>query len=143
MAVPAATHMRPFAIGFADRALVEPYGVDGAVLRDRNGGSLRSSIRGTGGDTLRCMERRRTTDEEHGRSGDGKEAAAATFQRATMFSLHHAIHGGKKRGGHSLQQPSTTRKLRSTQSLSFVGHHQPAATLSDAPTLPASRPVNR
>ena len=94
MAVPAATHMRPFAIGFADRTLVEPYGVDGAVLRDRDGGSLRSSIRGTGGDTLRCMERRRANEEEHRRSGDSEEAAAATFQRASMFRLHRANHDG-------------------------------------------------
>ena len=105
MAVPAATHMRPFAIGFANRALVEPYGVDGAVLRDRDGGSLRSSIRGAGGDTLRCMERRCANDGEHRRSRDGEEAAAATFQRAPVFRLHRAIHDGEQRGRHSLQKP--------------------------------------
>ena len=67
MAVPAATHMRPFAIGFADRALVEPYGVDSAVLRDRDCGSLRSSILGAGGNAVRCMGHLRANNEEsHG-----------------------------------------------------------------------------
>ena len=116
MAVPATTHMRALAIGFADRALVEPYGVDGAVLRDRDGGSLRSSIRGTGGDTLRCMERRRANDGEHRRSGDGEEAAAATFQRVPMFRLHRAIQGGAKRGG----QKRRSCKLRSSRERKFL-----------------------
>ena len=100
MAVPAATHMRPFAIGFANRALVKPYGVDGTVLRDRDGGSLRSSIRGAGGDTLRCMGRRRANDGEHRRSSDCDKAATAPFHRPPMFSLHGGFRGGKKSGRH-------------------------------------------
>ena len=109
MAVPATTHMRPFTIGFADRALVEPYGVDGAVLRDGDGRSLRPSIRVAGGDTLRCMGRRRANDEEHRRRRDGEGAAAATFQRAPMFRLHRAIHGGTESDRHLLQKPSATQ----------------------------------
>ena len=95
MAVPATTHMRPLAIGLADRALVEPDGMDSAVLRDSDGGSLRSSIRSARGNTLGCMERRRANDGEHRRSGDGEEAATGTFQRASMFRLHRAVHDGE------------------------------------------------
>ena len=114
MAVPAATHMRPFAIGFADRTLVEPDGVDGTVLRDRDGGGLRPSICGAGGHTLRCMGRRRVNDEEHRRSSDYGEAATAPFQRAPVFGLH-----------------------------SIAGCHQLTLAFSDAQTLPVSRLANR
>ena len=109
-----AIYMRPFAIGFTDGPFVEPDGVNRAVLRDRDDGGLRSSIRGTGGHTLCCVGRRRAKDEEHRRNSDYGEAATAPFHRAPMFGLH-----------------------------SIAGRHQLTLAFSDAQTLPVSRLANR